>query len=70
MVDGGCKNKSGRWSMADARTMEKSREIKRMVHRGGLMVYFFAFLLVDSIKVIDLFIRNVIHYFDTLDAIQ
>jgi hypothetical protein len=34
------------------------------------MVYFFAFLLVDSIKVIDLFIRNMIHYFDTLDAIQ
>ena len=50
--------------------MEKSREIKRMVHRGGLMVLFFAFLLVDSIKVIDLFIRNMIHYFDTLDAIQ
>ena len=25
----------GRWSMADAKMMEKSREIKRMVHQGG-----------------------------------
>ncbi len=34
------------------------------------MVEFFAFRLVNRIKVIDLFIRNMINYFNTLDTIQ
>jgi hypothetical protein len=37
---------------------------------GGVNGIVFAFHLVNRIKVIDLFIRSMIHYFNTLDTIQ
>ena len=37
------KNKSGCWSMADERKMEKSCEIKRMVHQWGEWYIFLHF---------------------------